>query len=921
MLENNPSRQELLETGLDLLDSTLEEISSCLAVALKQLGQDELLDYIPWRKDAKPLSEASHISTELMAQLYSLSFQILNMVEERVASQIKKQREDSLGAHSIRGSWAETIWKLKHELNLNEDQVLEILDQVQIEPVFTAHPTESKRLTVREWHRRIYNQLLELEDTTKGSLDYDRIKKKIAMSLEALWLTGEIHLVRPNINDELRNALFYLRKRFPQVLKTLGSSFIGPWKEAGYDEDKFLEYRRASGALSSFGIWIGGDRDGHGLVTADVTKSTLYELRKQAVKLMRDELEFLARQLSITTHNSALPLNLERRLLALREELKNHPDAYKVLEYNKYEPWREMLYWMKNKLDFDLNFEDGGYVTKEALDADLKLIHESLIEVKAHLIADEFIVPQRRLLSIFGLQLARLDIRQNSDFHNLAVEQMLALAGQEDIDFKNWSEEKRLAFLEEQLNQEQTLLNSGQVIDAQSPNAQAVLDCYRVIAEFSQEYGIDCLGSLIVSMTRSVSDLLVVHFLAKEAGLSTWNKTYWNCPLQVVPLFETMDDLDMSAEIMDHYLSAGIVSAQGQSKQQVMLGYSDSNKDCGILSATWALFRAQEALTQVGEKHNVMLEYFHGRGGTISRGAGPTNWFLKALPHGSLQGRFRMTEQGETVAQKYANPSTAQENLELLIAGVTVTTAQHKYGVPKEIDFRDMLNDLSTTSQKTYQSLLAEDNFIAFYRQATPIDALENARIGSRPARRVDVNSYSLDDLRAIPWVFSWTQSRFYLPGWFGVGSALEALNVADNTGIEKLKKAIGEHDFLRYVFTNIEMSLRSADLELMHAYGDLVKDRAIADEFLNPIDKEYKLTAKWIHKLFGRKIEERRPRVAKTLELREESLKLLHLQQIAQIKKWRDLIEQGKPEEAEEFFPQILLSINAIASGLRTTG
>jgi len=386
-----------------------------------------------------------------------------------------------------------------------------------------------------------------------------------------------------------------------------------------------------------------------------------------------------------------------------------------------------------------------------------------------------------------------------------------------------------------------------------------------------------------------------------------------------------MEDLHNSPGILgaflDHPLTARSLKSMARPQQQVMLGYSDSNKDCGILAAQVALQRAQSALTKTGQEKGVALCFFHGRGGTISRGAGPTHWFMAALPHGAMSGAFRMTEQGETIAQKYSNLANATYNLELLLAGAAINTARHRH-LPETPDPAGrFLDTLSAASQKAYQSLLRSEGFIGFYRQATPIDALENSRIGSRPARRTGKKSHSISDLRAIPWVFSWTQARYYLPGWYGVGSALSELKENSPKDFAELKEALGKSTFLAYVLTNVETNLASANLDLMQAYGELVEDAAIRAEFTKRITGEFKLTGQLLTELFDGSMADRRPRMAKTLEIREAPLRVLHHQQIALLREWRAHINKENQTAADALLPKLLLSINAIASGLRTTG
>jgi phosphoenolpyruvate carboxylase len=350
--------------------------------------------------------------------------------------------------------------------------------------------------------------------------------------------------------------------------------------------------------------------------------------------------------------------------------------------------------------------------------------------------------------------------------------------------------------------------------------------------------------------------------------------------------------------------------------QQVMVGYSDSNKDSGIFASQWGLQKAQSRLAQLGRDADVRIRFFHGRGGTVSRGAGPTHRFLEALPNNSLSGDIRLTEQGETIAQKFGNFDTAAYNLELLLAGVAATTIEHERSAPMPAPLAPVLEKLARSSQLAYRRLLDTEGFLSFYRQATPIDALEHSRIGSRPSRRT--GQPSLADLRAIPWVFSWSQARFYVPGWFGAGSGLKELNDEE---VAEIQGRVRTWPFLHYVLTNIESTIASADPDLMRAYSELVQEPALRDRFMGIILDEWNLTRQMLEKLRGAPMIERRPRMLKTLQLRAEALRVLHLQEIHLLKKWRGLKAANDVAGADNMLPDLLLSINAIASGLRTTG
>ncbi len=531
-------------------------------------------------------------------------------------------------------------------------------------------------------------------------------------------------------------------------------------------------------------------------------------------------------------------------------------------------------------------------------------------------------MPVIRAVDAFGFHLATLDIRQNSRFHDKAFGQLMTLAGHPGEAFATWDEARRLEFIETELRSSRPFAHSGA---SAGPEADAVLSCYRLLVEQYDAHGPGGLGALIVSMTRQLSDLLVVYLLAREAGLARSTSEGLVCRLPVTPLFETAEDLDGAPAIMRAFLAhpatrCSLRATGDEPVQQIMIGYSDSNKESGILASQWALHRAQSALTAIGRETGVRIRYFHGRGGTISRGAGPTHRFLDALPPGSVNGDLRLTEQGETIAQKYANGATASFNLELLLAGTAGTSLRPPSPSPLAARMEPAVNMLVAASREVYEGLLKEPDFMEFYSQATPIDALEQSSIGSRPARRT--GQRTLADLRAIPWVFSWNQARFYLPGWYGVGSALSRLREQDARAFGDLKECLdGGWPFLRYVLMNVETNLASADREIMSRYAELVVSPAVRGAFLGRITEEFEQTYALLTACFGRSTMDRRPRAAKTLRLRADALRVLHEQQIGLLSQWRGMQKSGDEAAAKQMLPELLLSINAIASGLRTTG
>ncbi len=904
-----PTRDQLRLEGFELIDESLDFLIGCLGDALRSLGETDLLPYLPWSGET-PDAEAP----EGTQQLYSIGFQLLNMVEERVAAAIRREREKALGADSIRGLWPRALREMG-ELGLGPDEILEVLEAVDIQPVLTAHPTEAKRGSVRERHRDLYDQLVRSEYPKYTERERRRIRERIVTSLETLWRTGEIHLVRPDLFRELRDAIHYLRDLFPNALDRLDLHFTEAWRNAGYPLDKL----RGAGHVPrlSFGTWIGGDRDGHPLVTPEVTGKTLAHLRTAALQLIHRELTELATKLTLSRHHNPVPDALETRIDEIAFLIDDEPLIVELHDRFHEEPWRHLVSLMAARVKKQVEGGDG-YPSPERLMEDLELLSGSIRDAGCTLIEEQYLRPIRERLHTFGFHLATLDVRQNSEFHDKAIGQLLEAAGVEDgAGYPDWPEDKRLAFLNAELASPRPFLHDR--ADA-GEQAALVLDCYRVLANEIESRGDAGLGALIVSMTRQLSDLLGVFLLAREAGLMAPTPDGPTCPLEVVPLFETMDDLERAPGILADFLDHPMVRRRGAGGQQVMLGYSDSNKDCGILSAQWALHEAQENLTAVASERGIRLRFFHGRGGTISRGAGPTHWFMASLPHGSMTGGFRMTEQGETIAQKYANLANATYNLELLLAGAATTTAKHRMAATGTDPIESLMPELSRASQQAYQGLLKSEGFIEFYREVTPIDALENSRIGSRPARRSGKKGHSISDLRAIPWVFSWTQARFYLPGWYGVGSALD--HFKRETGrFDELKQATAGSTFLQYVLTNVETNLASANLDLMRDYARLVGDDDLRERFMSRIVTEFHLTRDLLAELLDGDMPKRRPRMAKTLGIREAPLRVLHRQQIHLLRDWRHLVAAGRTVDADAMFPKLLLSINAISSGLRTTG
>jgi len=859
-------------------------------------------------------------------QLYSIIFQLLNIVEINEAVQKRRLLEDK-NAEEVKGLWHYQIKRAK-TLNYKAEEIARKLSEIYVEPVLTAHPTEAKRITVLEHHRDIYVAMVKRENSVFTKNEQENIRKEIKQSLYFLWKTGEIFIEKPDISSEFRNVLHYFINVFPEIIKTHDQRLRNAWKAQEFDEKILLENNAFP--KIRFGDWVGGDRDGHPFVTSEVTQNTLKQLRLNAFVVIRRKLLHLVKKLSFNCSLAKASQNLQKRVEEMAQELGKR--GKKALQKNEGEAFRQLLTLMMEKLPIDvarghatkLSEFKGSYVYASELKNDLKTLQEGLLDFGAFSTAYQDVMVALRVVETVGFQLANLDIRQNSAFHDKAIEQIVSNASMGKFDFAEAKEEDRLAFLKKELQSLRPFLHQSQNLENES---KAVIEAYRVIANHVSNYGSQGLGSFIISMTRQVSDLLAVYLLARETGLLVQTSEGIICELPVVPLFETTDDLENAPEILDEFLSYEITKrsiqylqkVRGESfpVQQVMIGYSDSNKDGGILTSQWSLYKAQKELSEIGKKHGVKVRFFHGKGGSTSRGAGPTHEFIEALPPESVYGDIRLTVQGETIEKQYAHLVNAAYNLELLTAGMLGKSfaSQKMETMPQEES--KILEKISKVSCETYQALLRKEKFIEFYRKATPIDAIESSKIGSRPARRTGAKS--LKDLRAIPWVFSWSQCRFHMTSWYGVGSTLVKLEKEDRKNYEYLAQNLSKSSFLSYVFGNIAESVALANPTLMKEYAYLLEDVELRNKFLNIFLEELNLTQehlqKW-EKIAGVTLIKTD---ATQKEFKESLMKPLHYKQIQLLSEWREIKEKG--QENEDLFLSLLLSINAIASGLGYTG
>ena len=922
---------------LDKIQHDTAFLLACYTTMLTDLGELDLAKAI----NDEDFTPNENVDPEKLSKALSLYFQFVSIVEENASVQLRRKLEKQHGLARISGLWAKVLGDLKSK-GFKDQEIARLLPQSKVETVLTAHPTESKRSTVIDQLRTIYLLMVKRENTLWTDNESEQITQDIITSMQRLWLTGQVYLQKPSIKDELTNVVHYLKNVFPTVLPLLDQRLQDAWKEQGFDA-KLLDSPEKLPQLS-FGNWVGGDRDGHPFVTADITQSTLLTLRKNALELLKKDLQDLARKLSISNFEIDEPAELKKKLAQLKK--LNHHLLNKAIDRNPNEAWRQYVNTLSVRIPLNEKNEpilvdkEGFYfINEQLLSNELNDLNKWLKKIGAEKIAKADVEPIIRKLSSFGFYLAALDIRQNSQFHDNAVAQILTAASIADgANYASWTEEQRLAFLNNELRSQRPFLRHHKNLGTE---AEAVLSCYAVVFKHIQRFGDKGLGSLIISMTRSVSDLLTVYLLAREAGLMIQTNKGMACVLPVVPLLETIEDLEKGPDILASFIEHPVTQASysylyetnGNGKeitsvvQQVMVGYSDSNKDGGILASLWSLHTAQRKLADSAKRYGVRLRFFHGRGGTISRGAGPTHRFISGLPTDAVGGDMRLTEQGEVIAQKYANKITSLYNLELLQAGtfgMSVPHLLHSKGKKNDQNAKykelgPIIDTLYADSLTAYQGLVKDDSFVPFFAQVRPIDLIESSSIGSRPARRTGKRSFA--DLRAIPWVFSWSQARFFLTGWYGVGSALNNMKQNNPEAFQVLKnKAVDFYPF-RYVLTNASSGIAWTEPSIMTKYAELADDQDNAQRILAQILDEYHTTKSMIEELYGQPLEERRTRMYSMIAHRSAKMQHLHTLQISQLKTWRALKKDGKEEEASKHLPEMLQVLNAIAGGLGTTG
>ena len=826
----------------------------------------------------------------LLVRAFTVYFHLAN-----VAEQVHRIEDLNSGSPNFANQFEETVQALT-DSGIAPPEISNLVARAELRPVFTAHPTEASRRAILDKLAMVSRLIEQRSESRRTEADRRRIDRRIEELVEAIWQTDELRHVRPEPLDEARAVLYYLdltvREAIPELLDEMQAALRSIGQALPTDRVPIR-----------FGSWVGGDRDGNPNVSPATTDLVLGLQRRRALEILVDEVGALGHELSISTRVHGVSDELREAVDADRPALK---DVQGRIDWS--EPYRVRCEAIRRRLvaSADGDTSRRGYRTPAHLDADLEVIERSLRENSGELLADGILSRVRRILQVIGFHFATLDIREHSDRHHEALATLFAA---NDLDYVGTSDADRADLLAAELASRRPLAPPS------TPDDAGALALFRTLRTLMDRDGDAVIESYIISMTRGVEDVLAPVVLAREVGLV--DLAHDTARLGFVPLFETIGDLRSIGSTLRALFAVEpyrqIVDLRGGT-QEVMVGYSDSNKDGGITTSQWEIHKALRAIRDVSTETGIPIRVFHGRGGTIGRGGGPTHASILSQPNGVLDGEVKFTEQGEVIADKYGHPEIARRNLDLAFTAVLEASLAHKSPRHDEgtiTRWYSIMDGMANDAYAAYRRFVETPGLVEYFTTSTPVEELGEMNIGSRPARRRGATA-GIADLRAIPWVFGWTQSRQIIPGWFGAGSGLAACRAAGHD--DEMRRMFEEWHFFRTFISNVEMTLTKTDLTIARHYVERLVDPSLHHLFDTVVD-EYHRTVGEVKAITGEDLLAEKPMLRRTLAVRDAYLDPINVLQVEMLHRSR------AGEVSEELQRGLLLTINGIAAGMRNTG
>ncbi|MDP4163193.1 MAG: phosphoenolpyruvate carboxylase [Bacillota bacterium] len=882
-----------------------EKVEQIRAMCKTLRTQDEEETYQVLKQEIAQLDSPMR---QQIIRAFTVYFHLINAAEQN--HRIRRRREYQLKDNSVvqPGSIESAILSLK-ENEITADIIQHVLKTLSLELIITAHPTEATKRSILEIQKRIAVLLQNLDNPLLPKKERRKMEESLFNEITVLWQTDELRHRKPTVIDEVRNGLYYFDQTLFDVLPDLHEEVETALK------DHYSEREWKVPNFLRFGSWIGGDRDGNPNVTPEVTWETLQKQRRLVLKKYKAVLVELMKRFSQSTTRIEVSEELMRSVIQEEQRFLSEDQKWPV----ETEMYRRKFAIIIERLK-QVGKSDAGYTTSEQLLEDLYLIQRSIY--LHHSVHHELKMLQKliRQVQLFGFHLATLDIRNHSGEHEAAIGEILRKAGILE-NYSDLSEKEKFETLQNLLAEQRPLLL---LYGDYSKETQEVIDVFKLIKKAHEEFGKRSITVYLISMTQSASDLLEVLLFAKEAGIYRLHANgKVESDLNVAPLLETIDDLKAGPKIMQSLFDLPLyrhhLHIMGD-RQEIMLGYSDGSKDGGTLTANWKLYKAQLEIHEMAKTYHVGLKFFHGRGGSLGRGGGTLHRSLLSQPAETLGDGVKITEQGEVLSSRYLLEDIAYRSLEqasstLLKASANVLK-ESEQGRIREARWEEAMEEISEVSLEKYQSLVFKDpDFLTYFNQATPLRELAELNIGSRPMSRK--NSAEFENLRAIPWVFAWTQSRQLFPAWYAAGTGLESFAAKSEGNIQTLQEMYEQWPFFRSTVDNLQMALMKADITTAKEYSALVEDGAIADRIFGNIVEEYNKTKEILLKITGdTELLDHTPNIQDSVHRRNPYVDPLNFIQVELIKELRKMDVQD-----EDLATQVLLTISGIAAGLRNTG